>query len=357
MPARAARSVGHDVRVIMPAERDGIGGAVETRTGKLVDLQYPADADVIVMQRVALDSLSQAVGMLRGRGVAVVVDMDDYLTRIDPSNPAFWGFREDAGSPLHNARNVERACTDATLVTVSTPRLLSVYAKHGRGLVLENRVPAWYLDVPHEDLAAVGWAGAIHSHPRDLEELGPSVARIVRDGWEYWGAGVDYTRDPADNGLRVALGLAGDHDLRCDVGTTGAIDLQRWPYAVASMGVGLAPLADTVFNEAKSWLKPLEYMALGLPWIGSPRAEYRRLQRMTGTGQLVEEPRRWYAAMKRLMTDKTYRREQSEQGRAAVREHSFGFTYEQACWRWVEAWDLALRLQRNETNSVKTLVA
>jgi hypothetical protein len=353
MPARAARELGGvDVRVSMPADRTGIGGMIDAKTGKLTQLQIPPDADVIVLQRVAFDTLTQAIPMIRARGVAVVVDMDDALTRIDPSNPAWWGFREDWGSPKHSGRNCERACRDATLVTVSTPALIPLYAGSAeRGAVLTNCVPGWYLDLPHEDAATIGWGGSLHSHPRDLEVLGPAVARLVREGFEYWGAGPDYIREPGDGGLHRVLGLTTEFDQQLDVGTTGNVnEIVNWPRAVATMGVGIAPLTDTEFNRAKSWLKPLEYMACGVAWVGSPRAEYRALAARTGVGLLAEQPRDWYRQLKRLMVDGEMRRAQGAAGRAAI--HDQGLTYEASWWRWVEQWERALQMQRGRDHAV-----
>jgi hypothetical protein len=325
----------------MPSDRVGIGGDVDTRTGRLVNLQYPQDADVIVLQRVAMVTLGEAIPYLRQRGVAVVVDMDDDLTKIDPNNPAFYGFQVRTGSPLHNREHAMKACLDATLVTVSAPALLKVYAPHGRGVVLENRVPAAYLDVPREDSASIGWAGSIHSHPTDLAAVGPAVQRLVREGVEYWGAGPDYHLQRGDGGLRRALGV---NDGEGEFATTGDLSFDEWRYGVASLGVGLAPLADTEFNRSKSWLKPLEYMALGVPWLGSPRVEYSKLQRMTGVGTLARDPKDWYRLARRAATDRTWREDQSAAGRAAIGEHDL--TYETSAWHWVEAWEHALKIQR-----------
>ena len=68
-PARAAQGNGVDVRLVMPSDRTGIGGSVDVKTGKLQKLEYPRDADVIMFQRVAMSTLSQAVPYLRKRGV------------------------------------------------------------------------------------------------------------------------------------------------------------------------------------------------------------------------------------------------------------------------------------------------
>lgn len=323
-PAMALRAQGHDIRVVPPQAREGIGGSFDTRTGRMVDVSVPDDADVIVMQRVSLAHLVAAIPLIRAKGVAVVVDMDDDLTKIHPSNPAFYAMHPRSGHPLHTWRNAHQACMHASLVTVSTPALLRVYAPHGRGVVLPNRVPSRYLDIPHPDSDAFGWPGSAHSHPGDPLELGPSVARLLAAGYRYRGVG------PAD-GLREAWRLDSDPD------TTGTVDIDTYPHAVASLGIGLAPLVDTGFNAAKSWLKPLEMSALGVPWVASPRVEYRRLRTEHDVGLLAERPKDWYRHVKRLADDPGLRAEQSQAGRAAGRAN----TIEDHAWRWAEAWSAA----------------
>ncbi len=353
-PALALKAQGHDVRVVMPHAREGIGGDLDTRTGKLIDTrlpspkdpfglgrQLPSDADVIVMQRVSMLNLSQAIPMMRAKGVAVVVDMDDDLTKIDPANPAFYGLGTKTGDRRHNWRNAHQACLDATFVTVSTPALLKVYAPHGRGVVLENRIPQSYLEVKHVDSARFGWPGSVHSHPNDLQAIGPAAARLVREGGEYFGIGPSYGFTPGDGLLRRALGLDEDPE------TSGNVDFDEWPKALTHLGIGLAPLADTEFNRAKSWLKPLELMACGVPWVASPSAEYQRLHLLTGVGLMAKTPKDWYRQIKRLINDSDLRQEQSALGREVAWEH----TIEGHAWRWLEAWESARKLQRQMTSA------
>ncbi len=347
--AEALIAQGHDIKLCMPGDRGGIGGSVDQRTGRLVDIQVPDDAEVVVMQRVAMQHLADGIPLLRKRGVAVVVDMDDDLTRIDTANPAYWGFREDTGSPLHNWRNAHRSCLQATLVTTSTPKLIGVYAPHGRGVVLENRVPARYLDLPRtaETAArgAIGWAGAVHSHPKDLGALGPAVQRLVGEGVPYWGVGASYAFRPGDDGLWHELGLAGKEG---GYATSGDCTLDEYPVAVAGMGIGMIPLADTSFNASKSWLKGLEMSACGVPWVASPRAEYVRLaDRLNGAvpaGVLAAKPQHWYRELKRLVDDPVLREDMSAQGREAVQ--ACGLTIEAGAWRWLEAWTEAAKIQQ-----------
>lgn len=332
-PAQALRAQGVDVRVIMPNRREGIGGDIDTRTGQLTDIRIPGDADVMVLQRVALDKMADAVSMIRAKGVAVVVDMDDDLTKIDPSNPAWWAMRTDGvGKMAHyNWRNAHQACLNATMVTVSTPALLKVYAPHGRGQVVENRIPAGYLDIWHQDSATMSWPGSVHSHPADLYAMGPAVARLMREGVPYRGVG------PAE-GLAKALGLAEDPPV------TGSVDMDEWPLRLAEIGVGLAPLADTRFNDAKSWLKPLEMMACGAPFVASASPEYARLLKLAPqAGLLATKPQDWYRKIKSLVTNAQLRREMSAVGRAAATN----MTIEGNAWRWAEVWQSAMVAQRN----------
>lgn len=320
-PGEACAAAGHDVRVVDPKDRK-LRVVMEGDTVKDV---LDVDADVVVLQRVTHAYMAQAVGIMRAKGVTVVVDVDDDLTSIHPSNPAWKVHRPGAG--LHSWHNVSEACRNASLVTVSTPALLDVYARHGRGHVLPNYLPDYYYGLPRVDSDTVGWPGSYHSHPNDPESLGGAVARLVDEGADFVMRG-----DPTGAGR--AFGLAADPP-------GGPVPIEEWPAAVASLGIGVAPLADTKFNRSKSWLKPLEMSACGVPWVASPRAEYERLHKL-GAGLLADRPRTWYRQLARLRESAAMREELSDAGRLVadrlrLRDHS---------WRWAEAWQRAYELDR-----------
>jgi hypothetical protein len=106
--------------------------------------------------------------------------------------------------------------------------------------------------------------------------------------------------------------------------------------------VGIIPLAATAFNTAKSRLKGIEHFAAKVPWVASPRAEYRKLVRESGAGLLADTPKQWYELTKRLLTDDVFRKEQVEAGSHYVQDQ----TYQAQAWRWAEAWEQALKIQR-----------
>lgn len=326
-PGEACAAAGHDVRVVEPKARK-LKVVMEGHTVKDV---LDVDADVVVLQRVTHAYMAQAVGVMRAKGITVVVDVDDDLSSIHPSNPAWAVHRPGAG--LHSWHNVSLACRNASLVTVSTPALLDVYARHGRGHVLPNYLPDYYYGLPRADSDVVGWPGSYHSHPNDPESLGGAVARLVDEGAEFVMRG-DST------GAGRAFGLAADP-------AGGPVSIEEWPRAVASLGIGIAPLADTKFNRSKSWLKPLEMSAAGVPWVASPRAEYERLHKL-GAGVLADRPRSWYRQLARLRESAAMRQELSQAGcgvaeQLRLRDHA---------WRWQEAWAKAHEVQQATPRSL-----
>lgn len=323
-PAEVLRSAGVNVVIVPPHQRSAsIRGGLDS-SGNLIMIQPPPDADVMVMQRITHRHLVRGVTLLREQGVSVVIDMDDDLGSIHPANPAFIAMHPAYGQNLdHTWQNAQLACDAASLVTVSTDALLSRYARHGRGVVLRNCVPERYLKIPRTDSSVIGWGGSVHSHPDDLQTVGSGI-ECVMDETSFRVVG------PGDQ-VRSVLRLSRDPEI------TGVQDIHDgWPTTLAKLGVGIAPLADTRFNAAKSWLKPLEYAALGVPWVASPRVEYRRLHAL-GVGLLAEKPRQWTAQLRRLVRSESLRDEMSQQGRDVVSQ----LTIEQNAWRWIEAWQQA----------------
>lgn len=325
----------------MPDERD-LGLRVEVQQEKGRKVERTAEvlgltADVVVFQRLTHDWMAQSVAVLRRQGTTVVVDVDDHLSSINPRNPAYESMHPrnylkrgpDGKVHRHSWANLALACRDASLVTVSTPALLSVYAQHGRGHVLPNYLPDTYYGVPHQDSPLLGWPAALASHPDDPTPVGGAVARLVSEGERFMVAG-----DPVGTG--AAFGLMADPP-----GPGGHIGIEDWPGRVAEIGVGLAPLADTRFNHCKSWVKPLEMCALGVPWVASPRPEYERLHKL-GAGVLAGNPRAWYRELHSLVHSEARRAELA----AAGLEVAAGLRLADHAWRWMDAWQHAYDLEK-----------
>lgn len=336
-PARALQKAGHDVKLILPEERGKMMQAT-MRDGKIVDVNIPPGADVIVLQRVTNRYLAQSIPIIRAKGVAVVVDTDDDLTCVHPANPAFNNLHPRNGNRDHSWENTLRSCDAATLVTVSTPELAERYGKRTPARVLYNMIPERLLKIQHRDSDIVGWAGSLHSHPTDLQELGPSIAQHLQAGGKFRIIG------PV-SGIQQALGVPPATVIE----HTGIMQLETYPLGVATLGIGLAPLADSRFNKSKSWLKMMEYAAVGVPCIGSPRAEYTRIHKL-GVGLLAKNANAWRQQIRKLLREPNLRQDLSDRGREVVKSH----TIEGNAWRWLEIWQEAVKLETRRPLAAST---
>lgn len=334
-PAQALRAQGHDVDIVPPGADPGLAGTVIG--SRVMDLHIAphAEADVYVFQRPTHVLHLQLVQLLRAAGRTVVVDMDDDLTCISPKNAVFH-MLNPAQSPHNNWRHATEACAAASLVTVSTVELQRRYG-FARSRILRNCIPKAMLAVRGDPNAEPiwGWAGALGSHADDLPLLGAAVAALRRTGVGFMVVG-------PQEGTGRALGLSEDPP------ATGPVPIDQWAASIARLRVGAAPLGDTRFNRAKSWLKPLEYAAVGVPWVGSNLAEYRELAQL-GAGQLVgQRARDWTAAVRRLMTDDAAWVEASQRCRAVAAR----VTIEEHAWRWWETWEAARQLDLGRPASI-----
>jgi hypothetical protein len=319
-----------------PNEKSGFMAKVghhEDGSQTLTGVQVPADADVIVLQRPAHPLQPQMVDMLRQNGIAVVVDMDDDMSCIHPGNIAFNMYRHKSNVSVLSWKWASESCKRATMITATTPALLRRYASPGRGMILENYIPGTCLQYNKPITGNFGWAGTTKSHPNDLQVTGQVVQNLIDDGYEFRVVG---GRSKVKECLR----------LRELPQVTGSVELNIWVKTIAeTYDVGMIPLAPTAFNAAKSCLKGKEHMAVGVPFVYSPREDYRRLGRESGCGLAAEKPKDWYTQLRRLLTDDTLRKEQAEMGKEYMRDQ----TYEAQAWRWMEAWETAYRLQRESS--------
>jgi hypothetical protein len=334
-PADALKRQGFDVTVVPPSKDTGFLVNMEDQddgTKKLTSVSIPPGADVIVLQRPAHRLQPQLIQLLRSSGVAIVVDMDDDMSAIDPGNSAFHNYRHQSATD-YSWRWAMESAKVATMVTTSTTALQRIYAPHGRGMTLDNYVPEATLAYPGKETGCFGWAGTTLSHPNDLQVTGDAVRRLMAQGYPFRVVG-------GPSKVKEKLRLT--EDPVC----TGTVGLENWIRTIGeTVDVGMVPLAPSSFNTSKSRLKGIECMAAGVPWVASPRAEYRRLQKESGCGFLADTPKQWYTHLTRLLTNDALRAEQAEAGK----DYMATQTYEAHAWRWLSAWEEALRIERGGT--------
>ncbi len=279
-------------------------------------------ADVIVGQRVCQPGATLRWQELAREGRAkLVLEIDDDLLDIDPSNGPAWSFFSRPEIRANVIRNIEVA----DLVTVSTDPLAEVVSEYNRNVaVLPNCVPASLLDAPPAPGwkgLTLGWSGGM-SHKLDLAEARDPVRQFLR-------------RYP-DAGLHIMGHVDPDF---CKAMPTERIHFTKWVDAVPAFhaaidfDVTLAPLRPSPFNRSKSAIRCLEAAALGIPVIASDFGPYADFVQHGVTGLLVRRPHEWGKRLRTLLDPFTRR----EMGRKA-RELATGHTIEAN----IELWEKAL---------------
>lgn len=276
------------------------------------------DYDALILQRPTQTWQLTAIQDLQAHGTPVMVEIDDNLHRINPRNTAAQHLTRS------HLDTLAECCRIADLVTVSAQALADRYAPHGRYRVLHNYVPEAWCDIhASQDGDVVGWTGTVASHAGDLQATSGGVARAIH---------ANHARFRViGRPERVQRELQLDHEPEHVTWQTR----DQYPHQVARLDIGIAPLAASQFNACKSWLKPLEYAALGVPCITSPTVEYKRLHDEYGIGLLAAYRTDWQHHTNHLLADPSHRHEIAQQGRQAVRDH---LTIESNAWRFAEAW-------------------
>lgn len=333
--AEHLQSEGHDVTIQYPADKDiGLkvffeGESREDPNAIITDVEVPDGAEVIVMQRITHMWHAKVIPILRKKGVAVVIDMDDDLSCIHRKNQAWLNYHPLSNTP-YSWRHAEESCRAATVVTLSTSSLLKVYAKHGRGEVIDNYVPDRYLRINAQQDEVFGWPGTTQSHPADLDTCGRAIQSLRDDGYQFRVIG-------PPSKVRTALKLKEEPEF------TGVVKIFDWPGKIAELQVSMAPLEASQFNQSKSRLKLAEASSVGVPWVASSRTEYRRFHKDSGgAGIIADTPKDWYAGVKKLMDDEPLRKELGERGREFMRTQ----TIEKNSWRWLQAWTRAYEIEQ-----------
>lgn len=281
-------------------------------------------AKVVVFQRAASYQFSQAIPILQAKGVKVVIDMDDSLSTIHPRNVAFKSYDPRVSQKM-NWMHAARSCELADLVTVTTQALAEEYGGHGRVVVIPNHIPESYLNVQRStnETPVVGWAGWTNTHVEDLRATKGIINQVLIDtGAKFAAFGDD----------KIFFDLSIRH--RPPHELWGFTNIGEYPNRLAGMDIGLVPLQKGKFNECKSWLKGLEYAALGVVPIVTPIGDYQNLVDL-GIAIPAENPSAWYNKTRELILDNDMRRELSDKCRKVASE----WTIEGNSSKWWNAWN------------------
>lgn len=240
------------------------------------------------MWRSDIDQLAKQVS-------AIVFDYDDAICH-SPTNRFGWSIARAL-----KFRSTLRRCS---LVFAATERLVELARPHVRDVRLMRLAidPARFTNTvrprdPEEPLRVL-WLGGKKTFAF-LARIAPALSDLGRLGG------------------RVQLVVVGHSPLS----VKGlSIENLRWSPEVEAREltrchVGLAPLPSTPFARGKATMKPLQYMASGMPFLGEPVGHSVALAGDGARGILIHSPRDWARAIESLADDE---RRRQAMGQAAV---------------------------------------
>jgi len=273
------------------------------------DLVGPADL-VIFERNVAWQEALDAMEYWQGMGKPVVIALDDAYQSLPWSNPAhnFWHVKDD-GEAL---KFLERGMTLSDGLISPNRFLLKDWEYCTRGYYIQNFAPPdIWTDLPSReeskekrglsDKIVIGWGGSVSHY----------------DGW--WGSGIreaatkvcarhpEVTWMVCGNDKRLFDQLPVPFDQKV---FHPGVPADKWPLNIKAFDIGVAPLFGP-YEQRRSWLKGIEYLLAGVPWVGTEGEPYRDIEKL---GTLIKNGEEsWEEALEAKITNLEVAQEEAEQ--------------------------------------------
>lgn len=238
------------------------------------------NADVIILQRVLLDESAKVAKYWTDRGKRVLVSFDDAYHLIGEENAAykFWG-RGEVEINTNGLKRIQKLPKHPVdqfkenLAHISggiTPgKILADDYKQYAPIVhlpnyLETHRYIHFIDNPVKGVKkTIGWGGSL-SHLTSFSHSGvqDALRKFLQrnNSWQFGLVG--------DKRLIEQLKLPVDQ-----LWFRSYVMLFDWPRVLSSFDIGLAPLAMP-YDQRRSRLKVMEYIALGIPFVATRSPVY-----------------------------------------------------------------------------------
>lgn len=278
LPCQLLTGMDYDAMVGQPRPHDDAGIGIAKDDGGLFGF------DISVYKLMMHISVPQLFHVMQSRGQKVAVDIDDFHFAMHEENIAYAATNPHT-NPHNNRMWYEIGIRQADFITVSTAFLADFYGRRCRDVrLVRNAVETErFSPVQQPEIPVYGWLGGTLWRSGDIELLREWLPGFTQDHGVTVHHGGHIPGDPRHFAVRAGLKR---------VQTSSMQPITGVPEMLTRFHVGLVPLVRNPFNEAKSYLKGLEYAAAGIPFIATPTEEYRVLH-AAGVGRLAETPDEW----------------------------------------------------------------
>lgn len=293
------------VRVILPLSHPTIQQDLRFRPIRIRDLNTE-DPEILIIQRTAIDNADLArriVQYASANGISIVFEIDDDLFNIPDEHPEYRKYidRIDAAKLL---------AFNADLITVPSEVLGDRLREYNpRVEILPNCLDESLWDIRDKyqvikkpsNQVRILYMGTL-THERDIEKIREPILQLksdLNDEFEFELVGGFGRNSHADWYTRINLPSSVINYL----GFVEWFRRQRGRWHI-----GLSPLEHTDFNESKSYIKYLDYSAMGLAGIYANITPYNCVVTNGKNGLLVDPNEdSWYEVIRHLIENSSIR--------------------------------------------------
>lgn len=293
LPMKELEKYGWRVGMGFPQINDQYGFGVVLGDNKAVH-----GWNIVVLKLIMLGDVADAIPAAQSVGQKIVVDVDDFFEELATTNRAY-ETTDPKRDPKNNRQHYLRTIEMADAVITSTPFLYDYYSKKRKNVFLVRNgidIGRW---TRRKDKAmrvpTIGWVGATPWRSGDLEQLNPFLGPYLKQkGLKFHHSGHTVNAPLAATQLGVNVNFVSTAPMR---------SIAEYPLMFKDIDIGIVPLNNIPFNQAKSFIKGLEYAAAGVPFIASPSEEYVYLEEEM-VGRIARNKDEWLGHFDELLDPK-----------------------------------------------------
>ncbi len=292
------------------------------------------NADIVWFGRSVSESVICHTRKLQELGKKIIIDLDDFIFNVSPWSAHYDLFGTEEfycdGKPVwkdkvniniannkKSLKEYETLLGSVDALSVTTPRLMESFKPYVKKIfVFPNAIDTsiWNYGQPmrrNPDEVRILWQGGV-SHYEDfwqIKEVIPAITKKYPQAkWVMMGAKWDFFwKDIPKDRMEY-------HDW---------VHMEAYPHVLKLLApdIGVCPLADTVFNQAKSSIKYYEHAALSVPTVASNVPPYCDDIEDGRNGYLASSAEEWVVKLSRLIEDSVDRSRMGGEARRYVDEN------------------------------------
>lgn len=257
--------------------------------------EYTCGFKVAVLKLIFDKTFVQSIAPAKKMGQYIVSDIDDFYPGLNEDNIAYHHTDPKVNKETNRA-HLQKIWAKSDALITSTQFLYDYYSeKHKNVYLIRNGIDMNRYQIRHDTSGrtpTIGWVGATPWRTKDLEILAP----IMNDFLKKHGCWFHHSGN-IDGEKQVAHYIKVDENI---VTKKPLVTINFYPLLLSDFDIGIVPLVKNDFNQAKSFIKGLEYAAAGIPFVATDTEEYKYLYDH-GIGRIASNEDEWEKHLTELL--------------------------------------------------------